>query len=205
METPDNTLKVDAVQEKESLEQISGGQDTVPVQKKSLPNKLILIGGIIIFLLVGGGLYLYSKSASVLQTPKQIPQTNTQTVFPKPQPTLPRSKAPGIVVSLVTAKGIDSKTGEAVNPTSVFLTTDKSIYAVTTLSNAKIGTRIEYVRYFNNKFLDNGSLPVTKLTTNNISFVWTLKKARATHPVGNYKIKVYTNGIFEKETSYSVQ
>ncbi len=162
--------------------------------------KLYILVGFGVLLIIFIGYLAAQKPRSATQTPQVIAQPTAQ-----PKPTLARSKAPGIIVSVVTAKSIDPKTGEAVNPTAIFLTRDKSIYAVTTLQNAKIGTRIEYVRYLNNKFLDNRSITITKLNTNNTSFVWTLKNSTATHPAGEYKVKVYTNGIFEKEISYTVQ
>jgi len=76
---------------------------------------------------------------------------------------------------------------------------------VLTLKNPKVGTKFEYVRYLNGKFLDNGNLTMKKANTNNVSFGWTLKKTGATHLVGTYRVKVYTNGVFEKETTYIVQ
>lgn len=138
---------------------------------------------------------------------KQNPTTNQQIVKPTaiPTPTLARSKAPGIILSVVNARGIDPKTGEAIDPVTTFLATDKSIYAVTTLQNAKVGTYIEYVRYLNDKFLDNRSVKITKANTNNVSFIWTLKNSTAAHPAGEYRVKVYTNGIFEKEIIYTVK
>lgn len=169
---------------------------------KSKHSLLWYVGrGIVVLLLLFGLFYITLQKSKL--TPPQQPVVQQPTSLPKP--TLARSKAPGIIVSIVTAKGIDPKTGEAVNPTTAFLTTDKRIYAVTTLQNAKVGTKIEYVRYLNNKFLDNRSITITKPSTNNTSFVWTLKKPGATHPVGNYRVKVYSNGIFEKETFYTVQ
>ena len=194
----ENTAKIDTVPEQKVAE-----QQSQPLNKRPKYISWILIGGVV-FIVLLGGLYLFKKSAPP-QALNQTPQNAPQTVSPSVQPTKPRSKAPGIIVSIVTAKGIDPKTGEAVMPTTIFLTTDKSIYAVTTLQNAKIGTRIEYVRYLNNKFLDNRSIKIKKPNTNNTSFVCTLKKPNASHLVGAYKVKLYTNGIFEKEASYTVQ
>lgn len=157
----------------------------------------ILAGiGVLVLILIG---YL------VMQ--KQNPITNQQITKPIaiPSPTLARSKAPGVIISVVNARGIDPKTGEALDPVTTFLSTDKSIYAVTTLKDAKVGTRIEYVRYLNSKFLDNRSVKITKANTNNVSFIWTLKNSTAAHPAGEYRLKVYTNGIFEKEISYTVK
>ena len=171
---------------------------TVPPTGSS-KTRLYLLGGFGVFLLIFIGYLIAQKPRSTTQTQQIIAQPTVQ-----PKPTLPRSKAPGIIISVVVAKGIDSKTGEAIKPTATFLTTDKNIYAVTTLQNAKVGIRIEYVRYLNNKFLDNRSIKIKKPNTNNTSFVWTLKKPNASHLVGTYKVKLYTNGIFEKEVSYTV-
>lgn len=117
----------------------------------------------------------------------------------------PRSKAPGTITQVVAAKGIDQKTGEAVGVTSLFSKTDKTIYVVLTLKNPKVGTKFEYTRNLNGKFLDNGNLEMKNVATNNVSFVWTLKKPGASHLEGNYLVRVYTNGIFEKEIGYQVK
>ena len=180
--------------------EISNNATPPPSTSSSSKTRLYILGGFGILLLIFIGYLVTQKPRSATQTQQVITQPTAQ-----PKPTLPRSKAPGIIISVVTARGVDPKTGEAINPTSIFLTTDKSIYAVMTLQNAKIGTRIEYVRYLNNKFLDNRSIKITKPNTNNTSFVWSLKKPGATHLVGNYKVKAYTNGIFEKEIAYAVQ
>ncbi len=119
--------------------------------------------------------------------------------------TRPRSKAPGVITQVVLATGIDPKTGTAVNPTNTFAKTDQVIYAVVSLKNPKVGTKIEYTRYLNDKFLDNRSLTTTKATTNNVIFDWQLRKPGTTHLLGNYRVKVYTDGIFEKEVKYQVK
>jgi len=198
MSTPENTPKIDPVPEKKATE------PQVSLVNKQPYIQWIFIGGIIILILLGRSYFLRKSSVPALTSIK-VPQITQPIVSPSVQPTKPRSKIPGMIISIATAKGIDSKTGEAVNPTSVFLTTDKSIYVVMALQNVKMGTRIAYTRYLNNKFVDNRSIGITKPNTNNSSFVWTLKKLGATHPVGNYRVKVYTNGIFEKEITYIVQ
>ncbi len=125
-------------------------------------------------------------------------------LIPMPKQALRRSIAPGIITKAVTAKSIDPTTGEALNPTTSFASTDKNIFLVLSLKNPKVGAKFEYVRYLNAMYLDKGSVVVTKPETNNVSFVWTLKKVGAVHPIGQYRVKVYTNGIFEKETSFVV-
>ncbi len=157
---------------------------------------------LIVFLVVvvAGISYLGYRSV----TSKPIPQNNYQ---PTPQKipgqksattsSEPRSKAPGVIIQVVVARGVD--------PASQFSKTDKAIYLVLTLKNPKVGTKFEYTRYLNGKFLDNGNLTTKKANTNNVSFNWTLKKPGATHLVGNYKVKVYTYGVFEKEVSDTIE
>ncbi len=142
-----------------------------------------------------------------LSTSSQPPN---QKIIATPQPKnsttpIPRSKAPGIVTQVSLSTTLDPKTGLTVNPASVFSKTDPTIYAVVTLSNPPVGTKIEYVRYLNGKLLDNRSTSTTKVTAKSIVFDWKLKKPGATHLVGNYRVKIYTNGVFEKETSYIIQ
>ncbi len=163
---------------------------------------------ILVVVVVAGVSYLGYRSV----TSKPIPQ-NTYQQTPQKTPgqksatisTQPRSKAFGVITQVVAAKGIDLKTGEAVNPASQFSKTEKAIYVVLTLKNPKVGTKFEYTRYLNSKFLDNGNLTMTKANTNNVSFNWTLKKPGAIHLAGNYKVRVYTNGVFEKELNYIIQ
>lgn len=148
---------------------------------------------IVVLVLIGGIVYLGYKS--LVANPRYTLQK---------QATSPRSKTPGVIDRLVAAKGIDPKTGEAVGVSTTFSKTDPSLYVVMTLKNPKVGTKFEFVRYLNGKFLDNGSLTMKKATTNNVSFNWDLKKPGAIHLVGNYRVKVYTNGVFEKEVTYKV-
>ncbi len=158
-----------------------------------------VLGGIAIATVVVGLLF-------VLQKPPLKSSAQQQIITPTVQlkPTLPRSKTPGIITSVVTSTALDAQ-GNAAGPSSSFLKTDKTIYLVLIFNNPKVGTKFEYIRYLNNKFLDNGSLKIMKPNLTNASFVWSLKKPGATHLPGNYRVKVYTNGIFEQEVSYTVQ
>lgn len=149
---------------------------------------------------VAGGVFLWRASAPVPQTPTAVSQQSGT----RATPTLPRSKTPGVVLGLLTAASLDTK-GNPVAPSTVFAATDKSIYLSASLASPKVGTKIEYIRYLNGKYLDNGTLKVTKPSVTHVSFLWNLKKAGAKRSVGSYRVKVYTNGIFEKETSYFVK
>ncbi len=171
------------------------------MKKLTARNKLGFapISLILIVILIAGASYTGYR---FFTNNSQIPQLS---IGQKSQDAKPRSKAPGIITQVVMAKGIDQKTGEAVDSSSSFSKKDKNIYVVLTLKDPKVGTRFEYTRYLNGKFLDNGSLEMKKAATNNVSFNWMLKKPDAAHLAGSYVIKVYTNGVFEKETQYKVK
>ncbi len=153
---------------------------------------------ILVVLLVG---YFVIRKSRTTQAPQQ--QVITQPTM-QLKPTLARSKAPGIIANVVAATSVDAQ-GNAVSPTATFSPTDKTVYLVLTLNSPKVGTKVEYIRYLNGKFLDSSTTKLLKPNLTNISFVWNLKKSGATHLVGNYRVKVYTNGIFEKEITYLVK
>lgn len=174
----------------------------------------VALGGSAIILIIVGIVYWSINNASpeVTTSTQTISQQSSSPallatlspVLPTTTPTTKVHKTPGIVTDVVAAKSLNLKTGEAVGPTSTFGAKDKTIYAVMTLKDPKVNTKIEYVRYLNDKFLDHGSLTVKKATTNNVSFNWTLKKVGALHPVGSYRVKVYTNGSYERDVTYTV-
>ena len=105
---------------------------------------------ILVVVVVAGVSYLGYRSV----TSKPIPQ-NTYQQTPQKTPgqksaatsSEPRSKTPGIITQVIIAKGIDTKTGEALNPASQFSKTEKAIYVVLTLKNPKVGSKFEYTRY----------------------------------------------------------
>lgn len=168
-------------------------------QSSQKPSKTLwyLLAAGAVLILLGAVIFLSQRGTSTQPTPRQ------QTL--PSLPAKPRSKAPGIVTSVVTAKSVDPTTGIALTPSPTFLTTDKTIYLIVSVTTPKIGTKIEYSRYLNGKFLDNKSIAILKPNLTNVGFNWTLKKAGATHLAGEYRVKVYTNGVFEKETTYRVQ
>ncbi len=170
--------------------------DATSQQAPQRSSKTLWYIGIVVLILLGG---LYAA----LQKPK-TPSYQTQPVIqPTSTPKLPRSKAPGVITNVLTASSLDAQ-GNALTPATTFAKTDKTIYLVLTVNNPKVGTKVEYIRYLNGKLLDSGTTKLVKSNVTNTSFVWSLKKLGATHLVGNYKVKVYTNGIFEKEVSYTV-
>lgn len=183
-----------------------------PVQKSVLKSKvkgfapliaLVVVAAVALTLLFAYQKYV-TKSGNLATTGTQLLQ-KVGISLPTPTPAVLRSKAPGVITDVVTAKEIDAKSGEAVNPTSVFSQKDTNISLVVSINKSPVGTRFEYVRYLNGKYLDNRSVKTTKAGVKNVSFSWKLKTATSTHLPGTYRVKTYTQGVFEKEVSYTVR
>ncbi len=172
-------------------------ETTPPGSSKTMLYVLSAVG-VLALLLVG---YFVIRKPSLTTRVPQQPVISQPTLSPKP--TLPRSKAPGVITNVVTASTLDAQ-GKAVAPATTFAKTDKNIYLVLSVNKPKIGTKIEYIRYLNGKYLDSGANKILKSNVTNTSFIWSLIKPGTMHLVGTYKVKVYTNGIFEKEISYTV-
>lgn len=152
----------------------------------------IIIVVAIVALIIGGiGYYVYQRN--FLNKPN-------------PQSTASPTKAahPGVVQKLQFGNAIDPKTGMITTSAASFNSNDNTIYMGVMLQNAKKGSRIEFVRYVNNFFIDNGGVTVTKDGAQMVTFAFSAKPGKS-HPVGTYKIKVYTNGIYETAGAYSVQ
>lgn len=178
-------------------------EDTMQPQVSQRPPKTLwYIGGGIAMLILIGGLFAVLQKSKTTSLPTQPPVVQQPTLSPKP--ILPRSKTPGVITNVLTASSLDAQ-GKAVSPVTTFAKIDKNIYLVLTVNKPKIGTKIEYIRYLNGKYLDSGANKIAKPNVINTSFIWSLKKPGAMHLVGTYKVKVYTNGIFEKETFYTVK
>lgn len=114
-----------------------------------------------------------------------------------------QSTRPGIVASEVFASSLDAN-GVAVKPTKVFSQTEPTIYTAMNLNGAKANQRLEYTRYLNGKYVDKGSLSVTKADPKHASIAFKLKPG-LTHPKGVYNVKTYSNGVFERSAKYTVQ
>jgi hypothetical protein len=71
------------------------------------------------------------------------------------------------------------------------------------LVNAKATQRIEYTRYLDGKFIDNGSIPI-KDGAKYASFSYELLAGK-THAPGTYIVKVYTDGVYERSGTYTVK
>ena len=94
--------------------------------------------------------------------------------------------------------------GAAQTVSTAFAPNAPAVYAVATVTTVGQKERIEYVRYLDNKFVDNGSMALSKDGSHTATFGWKLKPG-AVHPAGTYKVKVYANGKFIRESTYTVK
>ncbi len=170
-------------------------------QQSSTRSKWFIPLGIVGFLALVGVFAMVQKSS----TPVPEKQNNSQQAAVSTiQPKRPLSKAPGIITNVVTSDSINPKTGIAGLPKSTFSKSEKAIYVIADVKNLLPGKKIEYVRYLNDKYLDHKSVEILRPNTQHVFFRWVLKSKTATHQKGTYRVKLYSNGIFEKEINYTV-
>lgn len=139
----------------------------------------------------------YQKSQNQKQT--QVVKKTVQK-----QEIVRRSKIPNTILAATTAKIIDVKTGKVIKAARIFSVDDKTIYLALDLNKPDAGTRIDYIRYLNGRYVDHGSVKLAKANVNNLVFDWTTTNILGSRPEGKYKVATYTNGILEKRISYSV-
>ena len=120
-------------------------------------------------------------------------------------PSVTEHKAPGVILSAKTTKALDPKTGSGLAEVTSFAVNDPVIYLALTVNKPVKGTNFEYTRYFNGSYVDHGSLKTNKDGVSYISFSWKLKNTSSKRLVGDYLVKLYTNGNYEKEITYSVR
>lgn len=128
----------------------------------------------------------------------KIPAKSSQKGIP------PRSKAPGVISAAITAHGYNPKTGSVIKPDKYFSPKDRQLYLALNINKPKVGTRIEYVRYLQGKYLDHRSIKVAQPNWKYAYFGWTNKPGKE-HKKGIYRVRVYSNGILEKKVNYIVR
>ncbi len=141
------------------------------------------------------GFETYSKQKKQAQVVKKTVQK---------QEIVRRSKIPNTILAATTAKIIDVKTGKVIKAARIFSVDDKTIYLALDLNKPDAGTRIDYIRYVNGRYVDHGSVKLAKANVNNLVFDWTTTNILGSRPEGKYKVATYTNGILEKRISYTV-
>ena len=124
----------------------------------------ILMLLIVVVAVAGAGFLVYQRT-------QQAKKANSTSDLPG---TAKTANVPSIVKTLEFSTKVDS-IGKATAPKSSFSATDGKINVVSTLQNPKKGTKIEFVRYRDNKFTDNGSLTIAKDGAQYASFDFTPK------------------------------
>ncbi len=102
-----------------------------------------------------------------------------------------------MILSATMSRSMDLKDKAAVFDS----TKDKVVYEILSLSNVKKTTKISYIRYLNDKYVDS------KVTVPSAAGVSTLyfffEKGIGTYPKGQYKIVNYIDGKKSISTTYS--
>lgn len=164
---------------------------------------------IIVAVLLLSSMFIYRKyfkmpspaiNTATADTPK--PKTG---FFPnlfgqKPTPSQPVS----MILDVRTTKTLDPKSGAGGVAATTFSAKEPVIYVALHVNKPIKGTKFEYVRYFNGKYIDHKSLTTTIDKVDYVSFSWKLAAVNSKHLDGNYTVKLYVNGNFEKELNYQV-
>jgi hypothetical protein len=157
---------------------------------------IVLVAGLIGLVLGISGTVAYNSFK--VQPVSTVVPTSTTTV-----PSTSTTKAQ--IKEAVAATSID-KDGKGINPSDSFnAKTDKSIYVIGTLEGVSKGSKIEYVRYLNGKYLDSKIATIAKDNLSYYSFVWTSKTTKNEHPVGVYTVKLYLNGNVNEAITYIIK
>lgn len=161
---------------------------------------------LVIAAIVVGGYFVYQKVQS--RTLRGfLPRKGAPTVTIKR-----RSKAPGVVKSAVVAKGVD-KAGKPKSISATFTSKDpnyKGVYVALELNNPQKGQKLAYVRYYFNtkknkfQYIDHGTVMIRRPTVMNTYFHYYTKSGSAKVRLGQYLVKVYTNGKFERAAAYQI-
>ncbi len=141
---------------------------------------------VLLVVLAGAGFYVYQRKQAATQ------------------PTAPQATRSSRVATALNFSPALTPQGAVATTASTFAPSTPSIYAVASLKAAPKNARIEYTRYRDGKYVDNGSMAVNKDNASNASFAWSLKPG-TTHPAGAYKVKVYVNGKYQRGGTYTVK
>lgn len=107
------------------------------------------------------------------------------------------------VIVVLASKSIDLVTGAPKDIQTQFSSKDKFVYVNIELSNNSLdGAKVEYIRFINDKFIDNGQRKLKKDDKTYISFLF--ETTNADRVIGDYKIKIYLNGNYIKDLLFNV-
>lgn len=112
--------------------------------------------------------------------------------------------SPGAMTQLEVSRSYDPVRRVALDPTDQFSLVDPQIVLSVRLDGYAAGSRCEFVRYWNGKYLDHGTAPLHKPGLSTVFFLWTLRTDRLPRIAGTYLVKVYVNGRYASEVPYVV-
>lgn len=158
---------------------------------------------VVVVVLAIAGFLAYQRRGKTASVKNTSPTSQVRSFFSNLLGQKP-SQPTGMILGATTTKSVDPKTGKGGVEVTTFSNKDPIVYVVLQVNKPKKDTKFEYVRYFNGKYVDHKSLGTTKDGVDYVSFSWRLKDSKSKHLAGDYKVKLYTNGNFEKELSYQV-
>lgn len=174
--------------------------------KSPSPNQLtprLLFMGVVVFPLTLGialAFVWFKQTGAPLPIPFfHSPAGKPQTSFSNFKS---RSKAPGIILSAIPTRQVDA-TGGPTDQSQQFSLKQNPLYIVMKLNSPPPGTRLEYVRYLNDKYLDHRSMSINA-PAQYANFQWLLPTPLASHLAGTYLVKLYTNGVFEQRVNFTI-
>jgi len=175
---------------------------------KSKPSKnqkgVTPIAIVAVIVLAVVGLLVYQNLGRGTSTSPTSTATKPQSFFSKLLGQKPPA-TPGMILGVTTTKSFDPKINKGGVGVTSFATKDPEVFAVLEVNKPPKGTKFEYVRYFQGKYIDHGSLTTTKSGVDYVSFNFNLKTVASKRFPGTYLVKLYTQGNFEKEISYQVR
>jgi|GEM_PF-3725199 hypothetical protein len=105
-----------------------------------------------------------------------------------------------VSMGVVAAASLDSQ-GNPVRPTTVFSSSDKTIYLVVNLKNAKKNDIVSYARYYKGKYINAQTTRIVDTKANRVIFAFNKDKG---YPVGKYDYKFFYNKKLLNTYSYTI-
>ncbi len=109
--------------------------------------------------------------------------------------------APEIIAADLTTDVTES--GSAVASTTSFASTTQNIYAVLSLKNAAQNTKVAYIRYHKDMYVDSEVSHPSRNGLTYFHFQWSLKPDRS-RTIGNYSLVFYIDGKKSKTVQYAI-
>lgn len=182
-----------------------------PTPPQSSSHKIIIIIGIVLTVLASIGIagaaiatfLSKTKNATENQVVKQnIIPTITSTQNTAVDNTIVRDE---MVKEIVLTAEDPTRPGVPVEKKTEFTKKTETIYATVVLNKPVVGSKISYVRYFNSKYIDHGTIIISKPDSKYVHFLFSLANQKVFHPVGSYELRIYVDGQVVKMISYAVR